>query len=265
MTAGPGPRSFTTALIASLKGLLEEYGDQSFTIRQLCEKINLLPGRIDNQSHVWSRFKRYNRYIALAPLRRTPTERMQDYDNNDNNDRTRAMLSLRLSLTTRQLTKDQIKSMAGSISKALKASRAPVKRIDWVGLQICERTTSLADVTKSISSVLKVKKRFDASRDRHSLVTTGDETVQRPAKPSAPTSDDSHSGTCSPITLVGSASCQSIPIIEEPSSTQVIPTGSSHNSGARPKRDRAENHDGEDDQPHQKFARHHHHHQADRS
>ena len=261
-TAGPGPKSFTTALIASLKDLLEEYGDQSFTIRQVCEKINRLPNRRRNQSHVWSRFKCYDRYITLAPLKRTPTERMQEYDNNDH-DRTRATLSLRLSLTTSQLTKDQIESMAVSISMALKASKAPVKRIDWVGLQSYERTNHFADVGKFIRSALRLRRGFHALRDRHSLVTTGNETVQRPAIPSVPASDDSPLSTGSPTPSVGSASDQSMPITADPSSTQVIADGPSSNSGARPKRRRLESHSGEDDQPHRKSIRPHH--RADQS
>ena len=249
-TAGPGPKSFTTALIASLKSLLEEYDDQPFTIRQLCETINLHPDRRCNQSHVWSRSKCYDRYIALAPLKRTPNERMQDYDNNDHHNRTRAVLSLRLSLTACPLTEGQIKFMAASISNSLKTPGTLVKRIDWVGLQSCERTIGFAAAGKAIKSALQLRKKFHACRDQHLLTKTRDETVQTPAKPYAPTSDDSHSRAGSPTT--------STPITADPPSTQIIPNEPSHLSGARPKRGRAESHDSEDDQPHQKLIRQRH-------
>lgn len=184
MTAGPGPKSFTNALISSLKELLEECGDNSFTIRQLCEKVNLKEARRGNQSHVWSRFKRYDRYIALAPLKRTLAQRKEDF----NPDQTRAFLSLRLPLTTERLTEEQISTIARAFSKAVKDHKAPVKSIDWVGLQSWRQTTSFAGVSNVISSALKLRNRY-----RQSLLSMRRETDQRIDSSHAQTSDDSPS------------------------------------------------------------------------
>lgn len=154
-TDAPGAKSFTNALISSLKELLKECGDHPFTTRQLCEKINLNPARLKNPSHVWSRFKRYDRCIALAPLKRTLGKREEDF----NRDRTRAFLSLRLPLLVECLTDDQISTMARTFSKAVKDLKAPVKRIDWVGMQSWSRTTSFAGVGNAINSALKWRNR----------------------------------------------------------------------------------------------------------
>ncbi|MCJ1379747.1 hypothetical protein MMC17_002850 [Xylographa soralifera] len=108
VTAGPGPKSFTTALISALKELLDECGDLPFLTKQLCDKINLHPMRRKSQSHVWPMFKRYDRSIQLAPLQRTLAERKEEF----NYDRTRGVLSLRLPLTVEFLTDQQISTLA---------------------------------------------------------------------------------------------------------------------------------------------------------
>jgi len=145
MTVGPGPKSFTTALVNSLKALLEESGDKPFTTRQLCEKINLHPHRRKNQSHNWSRFKRYDRYIALAPLKKSLDERKKEYTQED----TRSLLTLSLPLTVARLNEDEIQALARALSKAVKEVKAPVKRVDWWKLRSSGRTTNFAGLTRA--------------------------------------------------------------------------------------------------------------------
>jgi hypothetical protein len=145
MTAGPGPRSFTAALIGSLQSLLEEHGDEPFTTRQLCEKINLHPMRRKNQSHIWSRFKRFDRSITLAPLKNSLDERKKDFSD----DKTRSLLTLTLPLTVKCLSDDQIESLSRALSKAVKDVRAPVKRLDWRKLRSSGRTTNFANLTRA--------------------------------------------------------------------------------------------------------------------
>jgi hypothetical protein len=187
-TVGPGPRSFTTALISSLKGLLDECGDRPFTIRQLCERINLVPERRKNQSHVWSRLNRFDRNIALAPLKRTDAERQEEF----NLEPTRARLSLRLSLTKERLNEQQINKLARAFSKAVKNSKVPVQRINWWRLHSSGRTTSFVDVGRTVLYGTKWKNKILSSRDSQPPITTQDQTVQTINAPHAQTSDEPH-------------------------------------------------------------------------
>jgi hypothetical protein len=202
-TAGPGPRSFTTALISSLKDLLEECGDRPFTIRQLCEKINLHPARRKNQSHVWSRFKRYDRNIALAPLKRTPAERREQF----NLGQTRALLNLRLPLTVERLTEEQITETARAFSRAVKKAKVPVKRIDWWRLRSSGRTIRFADLGSAINSAVKWKNTMLSNRQSQPPITQ-DQTVQAISDPHAQTEEDPNTLDSA---LVESAACQPTP------------------------------------------------------
>lgn len=186
MTVGPGPKSFTTALISSLKDLLEECKDSPFTVRQLCEKINLHPARRKNQSHVWSRFKRYDRNIALAPLKRTLDERKEDF----NFGQTRALLFLRLPLTVERLSEQQINATARAFSKAVKQTKVPVKRIDWWRLRSSGRITRFEDVGRAIGSALKWKNTALPGRRSNFPITKRDQNVQTTNDPHPPTVDD---------------------------------------------------------------------------
>jgi hypothetical protein len=173
-TVGPGPRSFTTALISSLKELLAASKGRPFTIRQVCDKINLNPARRKNQSHVWSRFKRYDRNIALAPLKRTLAERQEDF----NFGQTRASLFLRLSLTVERLTEQQIITTARAFSRAVKKTEMPVKRIDWWRLRSSGRTNSFADLGRAVGSAVKWKNKWLSGRHARPTTTPQDRTVQ---------------------------------------------------------------------------------------
>lgn len=173
-TAGPGPRSFTTALIDSLKTLLKECGDKPITVRQLCEKINLQETRRKNQSHVWSRFNCYERYIALAPLKPTSAERDKEFESL----RTRAFLSLRLSLTRMCLTDEEISSIAQGFSKAAKDSKV-VKQIEWAGLHVVKQTR-WAGLGLALHFFLRWKRKTFNKTPRQSPVAAGDESL-RPA------------------------------------------------------------------------------------
>ena len=145
MTAGPGRRSFTAALVKSLRALREECGENPFTTHQLCEKINLHTERRRDQSHLWNRFKRFDRTIALAPLKKSFSERKQEFSQEE----TRSLLTLTLPLTVARLSNDQIQELARSLSKAVKDIKAPVKRLDWRKLRSSGRTTNFANLTRT--------------------------------------------------------------------------------------------------------------------
>lgn len=177
LTAGPGPKSFTAALMKSLNDLLEECRNKPFTIRQLCERINLQPTRLKNPSHVWSRLNRFDRNIALAPLTRTLAEREKEFDL----DQSRALLFLRLSVTVDLLTEQQIKTIAQAFSKAVKSTKTPVKRIDWwrfQGLGPMRQIIRFADLVKVVGSAVKWKNIMLSSQQAQPSITTWDGNIQ---------------------------------------------------------------------------------------
>lgn len=178
VTAGPGKHSFTTALISSLKDLLKEDGERRFNIRQVCEKVNLHPERRHNPSHVWSRLKTHGRPITLAPLNSSTAAVMEDFNPN----KPRAFLTLRLPLTVEpeNLTEKEIGKIAEAFSKAVKDIKAPIKRIDWWGLQASGQVFSFPRAVRSAQPL-------------QSSVATVDPTVQTAGGAHAQTVDGSGS------------------------------------------------------------------------
>lgn len=181
LTAGPGPKSFTTALIWSLKELLEECKDTPFPTKQLCDKINLHPMRRGCQGHIWPYNRRYDRTIALTPLKNTLDERKREFSLV----KTRATLSLRLSLTVDDLSDDEIRTMARALCKGVKKMEVSVvKRIDWSRLQSSRGTNSFANVGRAVASLYKYGKKWSSVRIQ-SPTATRNQTVQ--------TTDEQHS------------------------------------------------------------------------
>ena len=176
VTAGPGRHSFTTALISSLKDLLKENGERRFNIRQVCEKINIHPERRHNPSHVWSRLKTYDHHITLAPLNSSTAVVMEDCNPN----KTCAFLRLRLPLTIEldNLTEKEIGKIAEAFSKAVKDIKAPIKRIDWWGLQVSGQVFSFPNAIKAIIPAVRWKRAVGAVQPLQSSVVTVDQTVQ---------------------------------------------------------------------------------------
>lgn len=153
MTAGPGLKSFTTALITSLNDLLNEHKDRPFSTRALCENINRLRrgNKQNNQSHILDRLKRYNHSITLAPLKNNLAEREDQFKREP----TLSRLTLELPLTVARPTEKQIEEIARALSQAIKKSPdAPVKQINWLKLK---KLTTLQDIVMA-----GVKSRFIA-------------------------------------------------------------------------------------------------------
>lgn len=136
-TARPGPKSFTTALIASLEALLEKHKEKPFTTRELCDEINQRRRgfKVNNQSHVHDRLKRYKRHINLAALKNNRADRVKEF----RQDPTRGFLTLDLPLTVDYLTDEQAKALATTLSKAVKDY--PVKRINFVKFESLKKET----------------------------------------------------------------------------------------------------------------------------
>jgi hypothetical protein len=191
VTAGPGKHSFTTALISSLKDLLKENGERRFNIWQVCEKINLYPAKRHNPSHVWSRLKTYDRHITLAPLNSSTAAVMEDFNPN----KTRAFLTLRLPLTVEpeNLTEKEIGKIAEAFSKAVKDIKAPIKRIDWWGLQTSGQVFSFPRAIKAIIRAVRWSRAVRSAQPLQSSVATVDPTVQTAGGAHAQTVDGSSS------------------------------------------------------------------------
>ena len=155
-TEGPGPRSFTTALISSLKTLLSESGDTPFITKQLCDKINLHPKRIPRPCQLWQYNHQYHRTIEWLPLKRTLDERKKEFSH----DRARAFLDLRLSLTVSCLDEKQISELSKALCNAVTRNKAPVRSIDWQELHHPQGVTIFANAGKALASAKKYGKRW---------------------------------------------------------------------------------------------------------
>lgn len=110
-------------MIRSFELLVKECHGQPFTVRQLCEKINLQIERRHNLSHVWSRLACFERNIALGPLKDTVAgkdERFPPWTDTSSS----------FPLIVERLNKQQILDLARALSQAVRKQKLPVRRID---------------------------------------------------------------------------------------------------------------------------------------
>lgn len=156
-TAGPGPKSFTTALISSLKALLEEHKGKPFTTRELCVQVCRHPERHGRESFIWPVLNQFERMITLVPLKDNQVKRQEVYDRNQ----PRAVLSLRLPLTRATLTDEEIQTMAKALCQAVKTIKAPVKRIDWWTLTELKLRGQFANLGNSVKLATKYWKKWN--------------------------------------------------------------------------------------------------------
>jgi hypothetical protein len=126
-TSGPGKGSFTEALCDSLEQLLEQSKDGTFSVLKLEETINTK--RAEKTALMWDRLKKHKRSVELGPLAPQPQS------NTTYHTKERASLTLRFSLTTDDLTKTQIDSLARSIPKVCKDICIGVRQVKWMGME----------------------------------------------------------------------------------------------------------------------------------
>ena len=143
-TAGPGPKSFTTALIGALEELLKKYGGGHFTTRELSIEVGRRKERRLTQPFVWPILYQFESYIALAPRKPATLGQKEEY----NQDQVRATLTLRLPLTVERLTEQQIIKLARGFCQAVKKVKAPVKRVHWGKLETLGERITLKKVQK---------------------------------------------------------------------------------------------------------------------
>lgn len=167
-TEGPGPRSFTTALISSLKKLLSESGDIPFVTSQLCEAINLHPERSQRPCGFWRYNHQYHRSIEWAPLKRTLDQRKKDFSH----DEAHAFLDLRFSLTVDCLDENQINTLCEALCNTAKKSKAPIRSIYWQRLHYPQGAKVLADAGRALAYAKRYGKRWrqeQTSRKRKNI------------------------------------------------------------------------------------------------
>ncbi|KAL1627913.1 hypothetical protein SLS54_002180 [Diplodia seriata] len=134
MTAGPGRKSFTTAMIEALRECLKENGYKPFSLWKLSSKINEKQYRRQNPCFPHDRLKKHDRQIELAPLKGKRSER------NENKmalmQRTSAAdLTLRFALSSKSFTPDHIEKLTKELPKAYELAGLQLQRIDWVGFE----------------------------------------------------------------------------------------------------------------------------------
>ena len=135
-TASPGEYSFTRALIDSLKQLLIEFQDRSFTTFHLNQKILLHPARRDTASQLWYRLKHHERHIRLSPLKPS-SNHSQPYLAQSPG----SYLALRFALRDESLNQEQIECLTKHLSKTFNnKALVAVRRIDWMGIRKPART-----------------------------------------------------------------------------------------------------------------------------
>jgi hypothetical protein len=128
-TKGPGERSFTHALCQSLEQLLRETPEGTFSLLKLSETINSKRGA--QAALIWDRLHRYHGHVELGRL--APVAERQEAIRKEEHEQ--SALTLRLSLTTKDLRNDQIEKLAQHFHKACKNARMPIRRVKWVRLE----------------------------------------------------------------------------------------------------------------------------------
>lgn len=137
-TPGPGPNSFTNRLITSLRELLEEHQDGSFTTTKLLDRINnkrktpstgasppaMLHDRLSKFHH---------RHIQLARLDGQVAEQKQWVL--DQQPQPEAYLELRFSLQNASMKHDQIEALARELPGAFNNANIQLCNIDWTRFQ----------------------------------------------------------------------------------------------------------------------------------
>jgi hypothetical protein len=129
-TASPGEHSFTRALIDSMKELLVEFPDRSFTTFHLNQRIILHPNRRDTPSVLWNRLRHHERHIRLCPLK------PKCHENRKRRPPPGGYLTLRFAIRDEKLNSEQIQLLTRHLSEAFNnKAMIGVRSIDWMGIK----------------------------------------------------------------------------------------------------------------------------------
>lgn len=148
MTAGPGHKSFTNAMIESLRECLVENSQAPFSLWKLSTKINEKQYRRKNPCIPHDRLKKHDRQIFLAPLKENKGKREEN--RKVLSERTGvADLTLRFALGTTSLTRERIERLSKELPKACNAADVKLCSIDWVGFE--RRPVNFAAAVRAFS------------------------------------------------------------------------------------------------------------------
>ncbi|KAF2260730.1 hypothetical protein CC78DRAFT_584513 [Lojkania enalia] len=127
---GPGPRSFTTALIKSLEELLAELKNRNFTTIKLLDKMNTNRNPL---SMLHDRLRKGERHVQLAPLEK------KNCRANEKSFLSRppekAWVKLRFSLKDPELDQNQIEKLARQLAAAFRNSQIGLRKIHWIKME----------------------------------------------------------------------------------------------------------------------------------
>ncbi|KAF2139027.1 uncharacterized protein K452DRAFT_275975 [Aplosporella prunicola CBS 121167] len=126
-TSGPGPKSFTAAMIDSLSDLLDE--QMSFNIWKLVERINTKEYRRKNPAFVYDRLKMHKDWITLSPL--DQKERAKAHRNSTGTGNLTS-LTLEFVLGQRSLSETEVKELARHVARACKTAKVKTRNVKWI-------------------------------------------------------------------------------------------------------------------------------------
>lgn len=161
-TDAPGPRSFTRALIDSLKEQLGRFQDTPFTTYDLNQAI--MRRRKNHNSNLFRINETHShRFIKLAPL--------------DEKEKVESPVTAKDSsyLTLRFVFRDstsfsskQAETLAKELSQGAVRSQLDVRAIEWVDFQANKDSDRLVEAVRLFVAVRRVQRRWRASKDeRH--------------------------------------------------------------------------------------------------
>ncbi|OCL10549.1 hypothetical protein AOQ84DRAFT_315278 [Glonium stellatum] len=167
VSPGPGKDSFTTALIESLNQLVTEFGDGSFSTRDLHEKIlfkrpnttpTLLRGPPDN-----------NRHVRLRPMK----DGQNRQEARSIKDTSKGLLSLEFALNTDYLLKWQIEKLTCYLPKAFEPAKTSVQNVVWRGFRSARRPMPTFGGTAAIITHIQRWKNLPSSSTKSSKRKAG--------------------------------------------------------------------------------------------
>ncbi|OCK73231.1 hypothetical protein K432DRAFT_271020, partial [Lepidopterella palustris CBS 459.81] len=131
-TPGPGEKSFTTALIAALRHLVEKDGKTGFPTSKLHQEI--LHRRSEPVAMLFDRFNRHLKRIKLTPLDKPNAEERQKIEDFFQEPE-KSSVVIRFSLKEARLSNCQIEAFARELPAACEKSDIPVRKIEWLKME----------------------------------------------------------------------------------------------------------------------------------
>ena len=157
-TSAPGPKSFTRALINSLKQLLEESKEHGFTTWNLVAQIASQPERQNNPPYMVDRLRRWDRRIRLAPLDSNPVKRRRSSAGTQSN--YYLTLEFALNLPKEELDNKQIESLTAQLPQAFKNADITLRDMNWLELRTPTLHTDFSRVVLLYSNVYNYVKQW---------------------------------------------------------------------------------------------------------